>query len=294
MSDNNDNKFLNPDYAKKAKVWVVVATHKNFGMPKDKMYIPLHVGAEGKTDEDGNPLDLGFQKDNTGDNISNLNSQYCELTGLYWAWKNLNADYLGLAHYRRHFCSSKKSETGDKFDRVLTYRELKPLLAKYKVILPKKRRYYIETLWQHYEHNHHIIELETAMKVIDEKYPEYSDACKKALNRTSGYMFNMMIMKKELVDDYCSWLFPILFEMSEKLETYAADNGLSAFENRFPGRVSERLFNVWLQYQIDKGVIKKNEIKDLPFMYMENINIFNKGVTFLKAKFLKKKPQKSF
>jgi hypothetical protein len=107
-------------------------------------------------------------------------------------------------------------------------------------------------------------------------------------------MFNMMIMKKELVDDYCSWLFPILFEMSEKLETYAADNGLSAFENRFPGRVSERLFNVWLQYQIDKGVIKKNEIKDLPFMYMENINIFNKGVTFLKAKFLKKKPQKSF
>ena len=79
MSDNNDNKFLNPDYAKKAKVWVVVATHKNFGMPKDKMYIPLHVGAEGKTDEDGNPLDLGFQKDNTGDNISNLNSQYFSL-----------------------------------------------------------------------------------------------------------------------------------------------------------------------------------------------------------------------
>ena len=173
-------------------------------------------------------------------------------------------------------------------------KRLKEILAKYKVILPKKRRYYIETLWQHYEHNHHIIELETAMKVIDEKYPEYSDACKKALSRTSGYMFNMMIMKKELVDDYCSWLFPILFEMSEKLETYAADNGLSAFENRFPGRVSERLFNVWLQYQIDKGVIKKNEIKDLPFMYMENINIFNKGVTFLKAKFLKKKPQKSF
>ena len=84
-----DDRFINSDYERKAKVWVVVATHKAFEMPTDKMYIPLHVGAEGKTDENGNALDLGFQKDNTGDNISDKNAQFCELTGLYWAWKNL-------------------------------------------------------------------------------------------------------------------------------------------------------------------------------------------------------------
>ena len=77
--------FVNQLYSKKAKVWIVVATHKMFEMPKDKMYIPLHVGAEGKKDEDGNPIDYGYQKDNTGDNISSLNPQFCELTGLYWA-----------------------------------------------------------------------------------------------------------------------------------------------------------------------------------------------------------------
>ena len=69
---------------------------------------------------------------------------------------------------------------------------------------------------------------------------------------------------------------------------------LSSFENRFPGRVSERIFNVWLEYQMEVGKINKADIKEIPFMYMEKINIWNKGVTFLKAKFIGKKPEKSF
>ena len=63
-------------------VKIIVATHKKYEMPQDAMYLPLHVGAEGKTDQNGNPLDLGYQKDNTGENISNKNAAYCELTGL--------------------------------------------------------------------------------------------------------------------------------------------------------------------------------------------------------------------
>ena len=90
-------------------VKIIVATHKKYEMPQDAMYLPLHVGAEGKTDQNGNPLDLGYQKDNTGENISNKNAAYCELTGLYWAWKNLDTDYTGLAHYRRHFGKKTKA-----------------------------------------------------------------------------------------------------------------------------------------------------------------------------------------
>ena len=59
------------------KIKILVATHKCAQMPKDDMYIPLHVGREGKTD-------LGFVGDNTGDNISLKNSLWSELTGLYW------------------------------------------------------------------------------------------------------------------------------------------------------------------------------------------------------------------
>lgn len=283
---------IRKDLKRKARVRIIVAAHKAFPMPADQMYVPLHVGAEGKTDKNGNPLDLGFQKDNTGDNISDRNPQFCELTGLYWAWKNLNADYLGLVHYRRHF-AGKRALPGDRkdpFDRVLTYRELRPMLDKYSVFVPEKRHYYIETLYQHYAHNHHIEELDTAYRIMMEKYPEYESAYHTAINRTWGYMFNMMILRYDLMDDYCSWLFDILFELTDRLSEPEG----TAFENRFPGRVSERLFNVWLTYQLETGKIKESDIKEIPFMYMEHINVLNKGVTFLEAKFLGKKPEKSF
>ena len=202
------------------------------------------------------------------------------------------ADYIGLAHYRRHFEGSRK---GELFDRVLKYKQINPLLGNIKVFVPKKRHYYIETLEQHYAHNHHIKELETAKEIMLEKYPEYGKAYDKAMNRTWGYMFNMMIMKRELVDDYCNWIFSILFEMTERLAK-EGDGGaeLSAFENRFPGRVSERLFNVWLEHQLEVGNIKADEIREIPFMYMEKINKLNKAYTFLRAKFVGIKPQKSF
>ena len=74
---------------------IIVATHKKYWMPEDSMYLPVHVGAAGKAG-------IGYQRDDTGKNISDKNPNFCELTGLYWAWKNLKADYVGLAHYRRH------------------------------------------------------------------------------------------------------------------------------------------------------------------------------------------------
>ena len=81
---------------------ILVATHKKYKMPSDtNMYLPIHVGCEGKKK-------LGFQGDNSGENISVLNPYYCELTGLYWAWKNLKCDYLGLVHYSSYFTKMTK------------------------------------------------------------------------------------------------------------------------------------------------------------------------------------------
>ena len=78
------------------KIRMIVATHKPYWMPEDPVYLPVQVGAAGRES-------LGFQRDDEGENISAKNPNYCELTGLYWAWKNLDADYIGLVHYRRYF-----------------------------------------------------------------------------------------------------------------------------------------------------------------------------------------------
>lgn len=265
---------------------IVIATHKKYQMPSNPLYIPLHVGAEGKKDGDGNHLDLGYVKDNTGDNISKLNSSFCELTGLYWAWKNLDEDYIGLAHYRRHFSLKKKRG----FDNVLTYSELKPYLGEIKVFVPQKRMYYIETLYSHYAHTHYSIQLDETRRIILEKYPDYISSYDKIIKHTYGYMFNMMIMDKSHMDDYCSWLFDILFELSKRINMPE----LSEFQGRFFGRISEIIFNVWLDQKIKCGNIKISQIKEFPCVHMEKINWGKKGLSFLKAKFFGKRYERSF
>lgn len=265
---------------------IVIATHKKYQMPTDFLYLPLHVGAEGKKDSEGNEVDLGYTKDNTGDNISNLNASFCELTGVYWAWKNLNYDYIGLAHYRRHFSMKRRSG----FENVLTYSELLPYMGRIKVFVPNKRRYYIETLYSHYEHTHYSKQLDETRIIIREICPEYLVSYDKVLKRTYGYMFNMMLMEKQLLDDYCTWLFSILFELKKRVTMPE----LSGFQGRFYGRVSEIIFNVWLDYQLSTGKINKKEVMEIQCVHMEKINWWEKGTSFLKAKFLGVKYESGF
>ena len=253
---------------------VIVATHKKYQMPESSMYLPVQVGAEGKED-------LGYAKDNTGDNISSKNPYFCELTGLYWAWKNLDSDYIGLAHYRRHFCLKNKSK--NEFDNILTYEETEKILENTDVILPKKRNYVIENLYSHYEHTMYVEPLDETGKIIQNKYPEYAQEFEKLHKRTSAHMFNMFIMKKEIFQDYCKWLFDILFELEKNIDSSMYDK----FHARFYGRISELLLDVYLQ---------KNNIsyKEVNFIYMEKINKFQKIKGFLEAKFGGKKYGRSF
>lgn len=256
-------------------ITVIVATHKKYQMPKDAMYLPLHVGAEGKTD-------LEYQKDNTGDNISLKNPYFCELTGLYWAWKNLDVEYIGLSHYRRHF-ASKKIDKKDLFNSVLTYKEVSEILKNVDIIVPKSRKYYIENLYSHYEHTMYIEPLDITGKIIEEKYPKYKKEFDKLHKRTSAHMFNMFIMKKDIFNEYCEWLFDILFELEKRVDNSKYDS----FHARFYGRVSELLLDVWLN-------TNGYTYKEVKVISMEKVNWWKKGTSFLKAKFKKEKYRKSF
>lgn len=262
-------------------VKVIIAAHKKYQMPSDNMYLPVHVGAAGKDS-------IGYQRDDEGDNISELNPFFCELTGIYWGWKNLKADYIGLAHYRRHF--SLHPHAKDKWNAILKKSEIESDLGKIKVFVPAKRKYYIETLYSHYEHTHYINQLEETRKIIEEKYPDYISSFDSVVKQRSGYMFNMMIMERSLFNDYCEWVFDILFDLRSRL----GEEGLTPFHSRYYGRVSEIIFNVWLDENIRTGKIQKSEIKEIPLIHMEKINWWKKGSAFLKAKFTGKKYSGSF
>lgn len=252
---------------------ILVATHKKFHMPMDKIYLPIRVGSILANE------DFGFQRDDEGDNISQKNPFFCELTALYWGWKNVDADYIGLAHYRRHFSCHKAKW---KFACVLSSEDAESICSKYDVILPKRRRYYIETLASHYKHTHDIEHLELTREIIRRQCPEYVTTFDKVMERTWAHMFNMCIMKRELLNDYCTWMFGILFELEKEVDM----KNLSAFDARLYGRVSEFLLDIWLT---------QNDIKykEIGYVQIGDENWPAKIKGFLNAKFKGKKYSQS-
>lgn len=246
---------------------VIVAAHKPYRMPQDSMYLPLHVG-RALADHD-----LGWQGDNTGDNISLKNPYYCELTGLYWAWKNLKADAIGLVHYRRFLRGGGRTNLtcrpDQKWDNILTYAEAEELLSRYPVILPKKRHYYIETIESQYAHAHDKDHLCKVREIIQEYHGDYLEAFDKHMKERSGHMFNMFIMRYDYFCLYCSWLFGILFRLEERVGR----------KGRILGFIGERLLDVWLKNNSQVNTEKR-------VSYIENQNLLNKYINFLKRKFI--------
>lgn len=243
---------------------IIIAAHKEYQMPEGSMYLPVHVGAEGKES-------LGYTPDNTGDNISIKNPNYCELTGLYWAWKNLDAEYYGLAHYRRHF--SNGSHSRDKWERIISQAELEKKLSEYDVLLPKPRNYWIESTYSHYSHAHHAVDLDTTRAILEERYPKYIPAFDKVMGLPVGHRFNMFVMKKKYFDRWCAFLFDVLFELEKRLDISSYNQN----DARVFGFVAERLIDVWL-------ITNKVRYKDVPYVFMEDQNWIKKGGAFVKRK----------
>ena len=257
------------------KAKIIIALHKKYPVPNDQVYLPLFVGAHSKPD-------IGFARDDINDNISCKNPFFCELTGIYWAWKNLNASNIGLVHYRRYFKGSKKV-IFNKYKRNILSDEDVLKLDNETIYLPKMRNYYIETLYDHYAHTMYIEPLDITGEIISELCPEYSYEFNKLKVRKKAHMFNMFIMPKKHFDNYCEWLFKILFELEKRIDV----SNYSSFHQRLYGRISELLLDVWIN-------TNKLSYKELPYINIEKVNWFKKGKSFLMAKFRNKKYEKSF
>ena len=250
---------------------IIIAAHKKYEIPKTDIYIPIHVGANGKES-------IGYTGDNTNDNISDKNYSYCELTGLYYAYKNLDFDILGLVHYRRYFKGNEKAIINGKKHKIIGESEIIKDLSKYDILLPKKRHYYIETNKSQYVHAHHEEGLIECEKALLKLYPEYIPEWKKMLKMRSGHRFNMFIAKRELVENYSNWLFDILFEIEKNLDI----SNWNSSEQRVFGYLSERLIDVYVLHNHLK-------VKNKKYFFAEKQHWFKKIFNFIKRKFKKRK-----
>lgn len=245
---------------------IMVAAHKPCAVPGDAVYLPVQVGASLHPEIDG------FCPDNRGDNISLKNPNYCELTAVYWAWKNLDADYIGLCHYRRFFCKSG-AHFGKKQSRIASGADFASLLERFPLILPYPRRYYIETNYAQYVHAHHEQDLTLTREIISELCPNYLPYFDREMGKRVGHRFNMFVMRRDIFDEYCQWLFPLLAVLEKRLDI----SGYSEYDSRVFGFVAERLLDVWLG---------KNGVSycELPVVFLERQNWLKKGGRFLLRK----------
>ncbi len=259
------------------KITVYIASNKPYNFPTDRVYMPIHVG-KSYSSESFTPV-----ADNTGNNISVKNKTYCELTALYWMWKNDKAsDYMGLCHYRRYFAGKR---FGNKRDRILSGEAIKRIFESTPsaVIVPQKRNYLWDTLYSHYANTHEASHLDIARQVVEARCPDYLKSFDLTMKQHKAYMFNMFIMSRELTSEYCTWLFDILGELEAKIDT----SNMNSFDARLFGRVSELLFNVWLN---------KNQLQTVTAGYvnLSKTKWFGKIKAYISAKFLGKKLEKSY
>ena len=213
---------------------IYVITHKNFKkVITDNFYRTLLVGA------DWNSADGCDEKDNTGDNISLKNSSYCELTGLYWIWKNTCDDIVGVCHYRRYFADSFIPDK----KKLLSGEDVKRYMKDFDIILPHKRLFDGKNALEFYGKYHNIEDWQRMVEVVGNLYPEYIPDIEWFEKEKKGYCYNMFITTRENMYLYCKWLFSILFELEKDTNTTT----YTKYNSRIYGFLSEFFPMVWNQ-----------------------------------------------
>jgi len=245
---------------------------------KSSILCPIRCGAI--YDRRPNVTTLG---DDTGDNISERRMTFNELTVQYWAWKNVDVDYYGLFHYRRFFNFQKVRFPEDSFGSVIdnyinddtarTYgiqdKTISKMVEQYDLIVPERRdistapgqphsvrEQWIQTPYL-YESD-----LQTMLEIISEMHPDYNDTAMQYLNGKYAYYCLIHIMKKEVFQAYCEWLYPMLFKIEQKIDIHDS----SQERQRIVGHLAERLFGIYILYiRKHKPQLKLKELQTVLF-----------------------------
>lgn len=236
-----------------SKIKILVCCHKPCNLPQDNVFFPIHVGAA------LSDISLGFQRDDQlngepCDNISSKNRSFCELTAIYWAWKNIkklypDLQYIGLNHYRRFFAFNERRVTGNGIPKdvqnITQYKFDMPMvescLESNKIITTPKA--YLKTsLAGSYEHCHNSSDLRIIHDIVRDDYPEFLSTFNEVyLGKNFFYDCNMFIMPWNEFEAYCEWIFGILFKAEKLINIENYDT----YQKRIYGFLAEHLWTVW-------------------------------------------------
>ncbi|WP_283127883.1 DUF4422 domain-containing protein [Allofournierella massiliensis] len=252
---------------------ILISCHKPTDYVKNDIMQPIQVGSK-----NAKVRLEGMLHDDEGENLSERNPMYCEMTAQYWAWKNLDCDYYGFFHYRRYFAFNRPEGKYDSWGNLtesffdentvekygLSEENIRSIVEQADLILPEEKDIarmpnmgknmidqYMASGYLHRQ------DLDIMMDILREKYPEFVPYAERYLNGHTTYLNNMYIMKKEIFHEYCAWLFDILECHMQRANM--ADYSCEAL--RTPGHLAERLINIYCLYLKDK---KNYRIKELP------------------------------
>ena len=243
------------------------------------MFLPVQVGARFAGE-----LLPGTTPDNSGDNISNRNFSFSEMSGQYWAWKNLSAteaDYVGQCHYRRFFCFDGLSHAANDHAQI----EL-PLLddatiAEYRladdalildaltqadaivpqtwsvvgVPTPHGPRDTIRSHMEAYDLVDHD-SFDLFLDVVEQRQSGYAPYVRRYLEGTDYIGYNCFIMRRDLFDELCAYEFDVLLAF-DKLFDY---NHRTPTQMRICGYLGEVLFSAFVNKLREEGNARVKEV----------------------------------
>lgn len=272
----------------KADIKILIACHKPSELPNNNLFLPVRVGAALSDD------DFGLQRDDEGkDNISKKNPGYCELTAIYWAWKNLKADYYGLFHYRRFYSfADKRFPVSDDGHMMIRAKALsQDVFKKYGLLDEGRMREIIESndlivhesrpvrsiptpmamsgksVREHYQYHDGTIvrnsDIELMMDIVRQKYPDIYPYVDKYLDGNTFLGYNMFIMKRKYFMNMCEFEFGVLSEVENSIGDSLGERSLNA--NRIYGYLAEILTSAYIYYL--RQTVAGLKVQELQMIY---------------------------
>lgn len=285
--------------APRPDIRIFVACHKPSRLVDGKVFTPIHLGraltSAAHKDGPASAADLAWMRrhmigDDTGDHISDLNRSFCELTAQYWAWKNVEADYYGFCHYRRYLAftghdvpvageernngciavdhlDDRAIETFGLSDEVVT--EVVPrydaVLCRPVQLRPMGIRDNVDAMRRSPDW-HDVRDMERALAILERRSPQLAGAARRYMRGGANRLYNAFVMRRDLFQDYCEWLFGILFELNEVL----AMRHYGLKKERTPATIAERLCGIWCQHLQEQG---RHRILEVPLVFFEDTSV---------------------